>query len=262
MVNNKMEMSLEDIIKQDKPMRRRGRGGGIRGGVQKRRANNVRRGGMGRGNFGGRRTQSAPSFPRGDMSATWQHDLYDFGGKKANLGAGRAAGGGGLAAAAVGAGPIKLFVSNLDFGVSDSDILELFGEIGPLRSASVHYDRSGRSLGTADVIYERKNDAVKAMRQYNGIPLDGRPMNIQMPASDVSPVQKAIQTARLGGGGGFGGGRRVGGGGGGGRFGQRRGGGARGGRRGGGAGGRGGQARKTPTAEQLDAELEEYISSK
>ena len=90
----------------------------------------------------------------------------------------------------------KLKVSNLDGNVSSEDIEELFGELGPLKSAVVGTS-NGVSKGFAIVVYKRKADAEKALEQYNGVPLDGKPLKIVLLGGAGASVQ--VQSGGKGG---------------------------------------------------------------
>ncbi|NP_001155655.1 THO complex subunit 4 [Acyrthosiphon pisum] len=263
-----MDLSLDELIKSKRSTSRGGRrGGGRQGGS---RGGGVKRGGGGGGgsNFrsngaggggGGpirrgrpmaRRSNGFSPYSKGDVNGSWTHDMYE-GPKRQQMR-------GGLSTTNIH----KIVISNLDFGVTSTDIQELFDEFGPLKTATVHYDRSGRSLGTADVVFDSKNAALKAVRQYNNVPLDGRPMKIEL-ATDLStvanlatrlsrPAQLPVRGTR--------GGVR-------GNRGNTRGGrgNIRGNSRGrGGGSSRGGRnnEKKMPNKDELDAQLDSFIKSK
>uniref|UniRef100_A0A6N2KK58 RRM domain-containing protein n=1 Tax=Salix viminalis TaxID=40686 RepID=A0A6N2KK58_SALVM len=62
---------------------------------------------------------------------------------------------------------------------------ELFSEVGDLKRYSVHYDRSGRSEGTAEMVFARQEDAVSAVNRYNNVQLDGKPLKIEIVGTNI-----------------------------------------------------------------------------
>lgn len=236
-------MSLDDIIKSNKRSSSRGRGGGGRGSGL----------GPARSTFKRGVNRTAPySKPVQALQATWpQNVIFNSA----------------VAAAAARSSSIesgtKLYISNLEYGVSNEDIKELFSEVGELKQCSVHFDGSGRSKGTAEVVLTRQADAIAAVKRYNNVQLDGKPMKIEIIGSNIGPPaavlpitnvmygnQIGTSRSRLRMGGAIGGpGRGRGG------LGGR---GGRGGARGGRGRGRGRGAKPNLSVEDLDADLEKY----
>ena len=133
----------------------------------------------------------------------------------------------------------KLYVGNLSYNTTSSDLEQLFSQHGTVQSAEVISDRdSGRSKGFGFVEMGSDAEAQAAIAALNGQQHDGRTLTVNeaKPREDRGP---------RGGGGGGGGRGGYGGGGGGGRSGGGGYGGGGGGRGGfgGGGGGRGGRDR-------------------
>lgn len=70
---------------------------------------------------------------------------------------------------------MKLFVSNLDFNVSEDDLCELFSMHGTPTAVKIVTDRNTkRSKGFGFVEYEDDVVAVKSLYDLNGAELKGR----------------------------------------------------------------------------------------
>ena len=127
----------------------------------------------------------------------------------------------------------KLYVGNLPYSVSDSDLQQTFGRFGAVTSAKVMMDRdTGRSKGFGFVEMGSDAEAQAAITGMNGQPLGGRNCVV----NEARPMEPRPPRSGGGGYGGGGGGGGYGGGGGGRSGGGGYGGGAGGGRSGGGGG--------------------------
>jgi RNA recognition motif-containing protein len=101
----------------------------------------------------------------------------------------------------------KLYVGNLSYTTSETDLQTLFAEAGAVKSVALIKDRdSGRSKGFAFVEMENQKDMQNAISMFNGKDFQDRALAV----SAARPREE-----RSGGGGGYGGGKSRGGGGGG-----------------------------------------------
>jgi RNA recognition motif-containing protein len=101
----------------------------------------------------------------------------------------------------------KLYVGNLTYGVTDSDLQQMFEAHGTVHSAQVIMDRdTGRSKGFGFVEMGSDQEAQAAIQAMNGKEVDGRALTV----NEAKPREDRGGGGRSGG---YGGGGRSGGGG-------------------------------------------------
>jgi len=104
---------------------------------------------------------------------------------------------------------MNIYVGNLSFSATDSDLKETFGAYGAVTSASIIKDKfSGESRGFGFVEMANKEEADRAIAALNGRDLKGRNMTV----NEAKPRTDRPRNGSGGFGGGrdrgFGGGRR------------------------------------------------------
>ena len=98
---------------------------------------------------------------------------------------------------------MKLYVGNLSFNTSASDLQNLFGELGTVESANLIEDReTGRSRGFAFVEMSSQAEGENAIAQLNGKEVDGRELKV----NEAKPQEKRSNGGGGGGRGNYGGG--------------------------------------------------------
>jgi len=168
-----VDQSLEDIVKKQLDAKR----GARKGGAPRRGSSQVQRANRRRGSVGKNRGRG------GDVS------VAENGAQRTNLFRSRSEG-----------RPerdnqrTEMMVSNLDYNVSQKDMEELFAEFRDFSKAVLHFDQNGRSIGTCKLSFRSRSGAMKAHKQYNGVPLDGKAMRIEV----LGEVSMAPVSSRLG----------------------------------------------------------------
>lgn len=105
----------------------------------------------------------------------------------------------------------KVFVGNLNFNTTKTEVQDLFSQVGAIRDVFLPMDReSGRPRGFAFVEFSSDEDAAKAIEKFNGYELSGRALRVN--AAEDRPRSSGPRPGGYGregggyGGGGYGGG--------------------------------------------------------
>jgi len=173
-----LSLSLDDIISsQRKKVGGGGLGRGRRFGGPRRAAPSANSGPR-RGKIGGGRF----TFSNDTPSGKWKHDKFNevYGGGNSGGGIrGKFAGGSSRRMSGGGTKNVmKLNISNLPDSVITADLEELFQDF-EVFGVTVHYDETGAHLGTAD-LYVAGSSAADILREFRGIAIDNKEMKFAL----------------------------------------------------------------------------------
>ncbi|CAG8201508.1 unnamed protein product [Penicillium nalgiovense] len=172
-----MDRSLDEIIAED--TRNPGRPSG--GGGPRRHNNPGRR----HERDGVRKPYTSD---RVDLNLDWVHDKFDDDRSRPSRGGRRGRDGYDSDRTLT-----KVRVDNLHYDITETDLEDLFGRIGPVSELTVSYDRAGRSEGVAFVTYARLKDAHTSIQEYDGANAKGQPIRLSLVGGrrDRNPLDSA-----------------------------------------------------------------------
>jgi RNA recognition motif-containing protein len=93
---------------------------------------------------------------------------------------------------------MNLFVSNIDYSLSEDDLMDLFSEHGEVKSVKILIDlESKKSKGFGFVLMADQNGAIAAIQSLNTRKFNGRPLSVQI-ARPRPEEQKQAPTSASG----------------------------------------------------------------
>lgn len=72
------------------------------------------------------------------------------------------------------------------YTIGEKELLDLLSGAAPIQKVSIHYDRSGRSEGRADVFYNSKEDALASIKRFDGLHVEGKPIRLTLAPTTIS----------------------------------------------------------------------------
>ena len=100
---------------------------------------------------------------------------------------------------------MNIYVSNLSFNTSDTELNELFSQFGTVTSAKVITDReTGRSRGFGFVEMSSDTEGDEAMKSLNNKEVEGRAMSVSIAKEKTERSNSGGYSNNRGGGGGGG----------------------------------------------------------